>query len=172
MATLNNFLVRITSIAALLVIFGVIAKNSAEQMGVPNHPIYKPLGMGMFTLGWIVTAYILSVGKPNKLSFIIPSAVILGAVMAMKELMSNKQAVPAYIPAAFAAAWVALGYFVGDHLHGFAKYSGLLASALVLGSMMHFLPIQREKCIVDGPGMSMFTIAWGIIIYLNSNRHV
>ena len=36
-----------TSIAACLVIFGVVTKNSFEQLGSPNHPIGKPVGMGM-----------------------------------------------------------------------------------------------------------------------------
>ena len=51
----TNLLIQ-TSIAACLVIFGVVTKNSFEQLGFPNHPIGKPLGMGMFIMGWIYIA--------------------------------------------------------------------------------------------------------------------
>lgn len=36
--------------------------------------------------------------------------------------------------------------------------------------MLYMLPYQRKNCIVDGPGMPLFMLAFGIIILLNSNR--
>jgi len=67
-------------------------------------------------------------------------------------------------------AWIVLGVMVGNHLPGRAKYIGLIASAMVLGSMMKVLPYQREEKVVDGPGMPLFVIAWVILIGLNSSR--
>ena len=159
-----------TSIAASLVIFGVVTKNSFEQLGFPNHPIGKPIGMAMFILGWIYTAYILSINKPNKLIFILPSFGILMAVMVMKQYMVKKQTPPMIFPTIFAISWIVLGLNIGNHLPGNQKYIGLIASLLVLVSMMKMLPMQRKNNIVDGPGMPFFLIAWFIIIILNSNR--
>jgi lipid-A-disaccharide synthase-like uncharacterized protein len=73
-------------------------------------------------------------------------------------------------PIIFAASWIALGLLVGNHLPGKFKYMGLLASILVLISMMKMLPFQRKNNIIDGPGMPTFVIAWVIIIFMNSAR--
>ena len=165
----TNLLIQ-TSIAAGLVIFGVVIKNSFEQLGFPNHPIGKPIGMGMFIMGWIYTAYILSINKPNKLMFILPSLGIVFAVMMMKQYMVKKQTPPMIFPLIFAISWIMLGLNVGNHLSGNQKYFGLFASFLVLLSMMKLLPFQRKNKIVDGPGMPLFVIAWVIFIIVNSNR--
>jgi hypothetical protein len=165
----NNLLIQ-TSIAASLVIFGVVTKNSFEQLGFPNHPIGKPIGMGMFIIGWIYVAYILSINKPNKIMFILPSVGIVIAVMMMKSYMVKKQPPPMIFPLIFAISWIILGLYVGNHLTGNQKYIGLIASFLVLVSMMKILPFQRTKNIVDGPGLPLFVMAWVIFIILNSNR--
>ena len=167
---LNNRLVLETSIASLLVIFGVVTKNSLEQFGQPNYSIGKPLGMLMFVLGWIYTAYILSVDKANKLLFVLPSAGILASVMMMKKYMVKKQTPPMVFPMMFVISWIILGLMVGNHLPGNMKYIGLTASLLVLLSMMKLLPFQRKNKVVDGPGMPLFVIAWVIIVLINANR--
>jgi hypothetical protein len=167
---LNNRLVLETSIAAMLVIFGVVIKNSLEQLGMPNHPVGKPIGMLCFVVGWIYTAYILSVNKSNKMMFILASAGVLISVMMMKQYMMKKQAPPMIFPAIFAISWIVLGLMTGNHLSGSMKYFGLLASALVLVSMMKILPFQRKNKIIDGPGMPLFVIAWVILVFMNSNR--
>ena len=167
---IDNSLLIQTSIAAGLVVFGVVTKNSFEQLGFPNHPIGKPLGMGMFIMGWIYIAYILSMNKPNKLLFILPSIAIVIAVMMMKTYMVKKQDPPMIFPLIFAISWIILGLNVGNHLSGNQKYIGLFASLLVLVSMMKILPFQRKNDIVDGPGQPLFVIAWVIFIILNSNR--
>ena len=165
----TNLLIQ-TTIAACLVIFGVVTKNSFEQLGAPNHPIGKPIGMAMFIIGWIYVAYILSINKPNKLMFILPSIGIIIAVMMMKTYMVKKQTPPVIFPLIFALSWIILGLNVGNHLSGNQKYIGLIASLLVLLSMMKILPYQRTHNIVDGPGQPLFVIAWAIFIILNSNR--
>jgi hypothetical protein len=165
----TNLLIQ-TSIASCLVIFGVVTKNSFEQLGFPNHPIGKPVGMGMFIMGWIYVAYILSMNKPNKLMFILPSVGIVIAVMMMKTYMVKKQTPPMVFPVIFALSWIILGLNVGNHLSGNQKYIGIFASLLVLLSMMKILPYQRTNNVVDGPGMPMFVIAWVILSILNSTR--
>jgi hypothetical protein len=167
---LNNNLILQTTIAALMIIFGVVTKNSLEQFGMPNHIIGKPIGMGLFILGWIYMAYVLSLNKQNKFLFIMPSVGILISVMMMKTYMMKKQTPPMIFPIIFAISWLVLGLFIGNHLSGNQKYIGLIASLLALVSMMKILPFQRENNIVDGPGMPLFVIAFIIIVFINSNR--
>jgi len=180
MVLLNNSLLLPTSAGAALVIGGVVAKNTSEQLakagvsGVVSNATLYTFGLGAFTIGWILCAYAFSLGKPKQLSFILPCAGILLSVVAMKMMPKT----PAHkamlhmslLPIIFAASWIALGYFVGNHFHGNMKYSGLLASALVLLSMMVVLPKQRMHHIVDGPGAYLFGTAWVILIALNSMR--
>lgn len=167
---LNNSLFLKTSIAALLVIFGVIIKNSFEQMNIPNHYIGKPLGIFLFLIGWILSAYSLSLYKQNKIVFIVPCVLIFIVVMMMKSFMMSGQSVPIYLPIIFGLSWILIGFMVGNHLKNNLKYVGLLSSICVLFSMMYLLPIQRNSCIVDEPGMPLFVIVWAIIIILNSLR--
>jgi hypothetical protein len=167
---MNKSLALHTSAAALLVISGVVTKNTFEQLGNSNHPVGKPLGMILFTLGWIYTAYALSYGKSKKYLYVGPCLGILGAVMLMKKYMADKKPVPKVFPIVFAISWVVLGFLTSNHLSGAMKYSGLVASAAVLMSMMWVLPWQRTKKIVDGPGMPLFTAAWALLIGLNSAR--
>jgi hypothetical protein len=167
---LRNSLVKETSIAALFVILGVVIKNSIEQLGAPNHPIGAPLGMMFFVLGWIYTAYILSVQKPNKMLFVLASAGVLFSVIIMKKFMSKNKTPPMIFPTIFSISWIALGLLAGNHLSGSMKYVGLVASVLVLLSMLMVLPMQRKKKVIDGPGMPMFVIAWVILVFVNSSR--
>ena len=170
MVNLNNRLLLETGIASSMVLFGVVIKNTFEQLEMPNHSVGKPLGMGLFILGWVYIAYILSKHKPNKLLFILPSIGVLLSVLMMKSYMSKKTAPPMIFPIIFALSWITLGFGVGNHLTGYSKYVGLLASAMVLISMMKMLPLQRKNNVVDGPGMPVFVIAWVIIMLVNSNR--
>ena len=170
MSKLNNNLLIQSTVASLFVIFGVVIKNSIEQLKVPNHPIGKPLGMGFFVIGWIYVAYIFSLNRSNKMMFIVPSLAILGAVMMMKKAMAGGNKPHPVLPVIFAISWLMLGFQTGSHLSGNMKYFGLVASVLVLVSMLMILPKQRKQCVVDGPGLPFFTIGWGILIYLNSCR--
>ena len=169
MSSINNSVLLKTSVSSLLVIAGVVIKNSLEQMGMKDSPL-KMLGMVLFVSGWIYTAYNLSKGRKNKLVPIIASMLILGSAIGMKQYMIRKLSPPMVLPIAFAVSWVVLGLGVGNHLSGIKKYLGLIASICVIVSMMGTLPKQRKMCIVDGPGMVLFTIAWSIISVLNSLR--
>lgn len=161
---LNNKLFIGTSIAALLVVFGVVTKNSSGQLG--GSKIGNIMGMMMFVLGWVLTAYMLSVNKDSKALFVLGAAGIVMAAMAMK---SYKKDVPMFLPIIFSVCWLLLGFLTSNHLKGMYKYSGLIASLLVLVSMMVALPMQRKKNIVDGPGMPLFVIAWFILVVANSS---
>tara|TARA_Y100000310_G_scaffold287766_1_gene312879 strand:+ start:493 stop:1008 length:516 start_codon:yes stop_codon:yes gene_type:complete len=157
-----------TCVAALLVIAGVVVKNSAEQLKMANHPVAKPLGMLLFIVGWLLVAKTTSDGRANKLPYVVSSLAVLGSVIGMKQLMAKKKPVPMYYPLVFALAWTVLGYSSSNHLRGNRKHLGLLVPVCVLLSMMVTLPQQRKKCVVDGPGMPLFVIGWALLAYFNS----
>ena len=168
MVKLNNFLLTQTSLAALGVIFGVVLKNSANLLK-ENKELAINIGTLFFVGGWAYAAYILSYERQNKLPYIVPSIAILITAMLMRYNTDIGQQSPAYLPIIFALSWIILGYFVGIHVNQGALL-GLFASTLVLVSMMYSLPKQRALCMTDGIGMPLFTIAWVIIIGLNSSR--
>jgi len=170
MVNLNDSLLCQTSMAALMVIGGVVVKNSSEKLGLSDHKVAKPLGMGLFTFGWLFAAYVLTKGRSDRLPLASASIAILVSVMAMKMCNEEGKSPGKIFPYMFGAAWLLLGYSVGDHMKGNMRYFGLLASLLALGSLMVVLPRERKECLVDGPGMPMFVISWAIIVYLNSAR--
>lgn len=167
---LNDILFRHSSLSALMVIGGVVLKNSSAKLGLKDHKYVKPFSMFLFIGGWLYAAYALSLGRQDRLPTVMASLAIVASVTFMKTCMDQGNEPGKALPAIFALAWIVLGYAVSDHLGGSAKYYGLGASALVLGSMMVALPYERKQCLVDGPGMPMFVIAWGIITVLNSMR--
>lgn len=167
---LNDTLFNHTSLSALMVIAGVVIKNSGNKLGLKDHKIVKPLAMFLFIGGWLYAAYALSLGRQDRLLTVLASLAIVGSVTFMKLCMDEGKEPGKMLPVIFAIAWIALGYAVSEHLPGMARYYGLVASALVLGSMMVALPYERKQCLVDGPGMPMFVIAWFIMIVTNSMR--
>jgi hypothetical protein len=179
MILLNSSALVQTTLAAVMVIGGVSAKNSSEQLPIENKGVLNNVGMGLFMGGWLLAAYVLSQNKINILQYALPCMGVLISVMMMKEKKLMKKYLPFTIPESvtkyvvpgiFIASWIAIGYNVGDRFDGFMRYSGLIATALVVVSMMKVLPYQREHDNVDGPGSYMFAFAWAIIVFLNSNR--
>lgn len=182
------------SIAALMVIFGVVMKNSAEQLGMKIDSPLSLAGVAAFAIGWVWNAYILSKGRDKNLhKFCLAggSLGVLGSVAMMKKRMldekkkaeskdSNKnnnnkdnnntqeKLSMQNLKIIFIICWVAIGMCVGSHLDNNCKYCGLIATGCVLASMLHNLPLQRKLNVVDGPGMPLFVIAWIIIVILNS----
>lgn len=166
---LNNNLLMQSSAAALMIIAGVVVKNSGQMMGLKKQQSMY-LGLALFVGGWIYCAYMLSLGRKNQMMYILPCIGILVSAVMMRMHMDKGKMPPMMLPAIFALSWLMLGYAVGMHKKGMMQYLGLIASVLVLVSMMVVLPMQRKQGIVDGPGLPMFVIAWAIIVYLNSNR--
>jgi membrane-associated HD superfamily phosphohydrolase len=168
MFQLNSNKLGLTTLGATLIIIGVVLKNTFEQLGFPNHSIAKPLGMLAFVGGWALIAYSVSIDTNgnfkmnNKTLMIIGSCItIVLAVMMMKSYMVSKQSPPMIFPIIFASAWLLLGYLTG-------KTKGIIASIMVLVSMMISLPWQRKNNIVDGPGLPLFVGAWALIAFINS----
>jgi hypothetical protein len=166
-----------SSASALAILSGVVLKNSSEQSEkVPS--TLTQLGPLLFTLGWFGFAYSTSMSEnmdivfSDKRTMILfgASAAILISVFMMKNHMKQQTGVvdkvpmPMMYPLLFAGGWLVLGYNVSED-----KKTGLVAALLALSSMMFVLPWQRKNNVIDGPGMSMFTLAWVILVYLNSH---
>jgi hypothetical protein len=155
-------------IASALVILGVVFKNTSEQAkNLPQgtRTILGLVGMALFLGGWGFVAYNLYETIPDKAYIFIPAIFsIIVSVLVMK--MTTLPKIP--FGALFMAGWGILGWVISDHLEGKNKWLGPVAALLVISSMMFILPWQRDNCIVDGLGMPMFTMAWGIISVIYS----
>lgn len=165
---LNNKLFTQTAGASMMILSGVVVKNSLEQAKIKS--VYgKVLGMALFAIGWMYMAHVLSKGRKSKMKFVVPCLAILLSVIAMKQNLLKGKAKMA-LGLVFGLSWVLLGLFVGEHKLGYTKYSGIVASLFVLASMMVMLPMQRKRGVVDGAGMPLFTLAFVIVSMLNSSR--
>jgi hypothetical protein len=163
----------LTLLGGLLVTSGVIAKNTAEQLEQPNSFVGSKLGPALFVLGWAIVAYSIALPGNTKryiapieldqytLMTLVATVSIVASVFMMKNLMKSDKSIPMIYPAMFVGGWLLLGYIVGG-------YAGMAAALLVIGSMMGVLPWQRENCVVDGPGMPMFTVAWALLAAANA----
>lgn len=169
MTVINDEKLKHTVTAASMIVSGVVLKNSFGQLknvSTTTKTYAGFLGLILFVAGWIYLAVALSDRKKDKLKYVFPCLVIMLIVIVPKSGLSKTiMMVSALI---FSLSWIALGYRVGDHLQGPKKYSGLIASLFVIASMISALPYQRKMCVVDGPGMVLFTVAWAIVSIVNS----
>ena len=171
MSFINEQVLLNTALGATAVVSGVVVKNTYEQLGDANNEIAMPIGMALFVLGWVFTAYNTASGRSPLYASLCAGASIgiLGVVMYMKHLMKKGKKVPMILPIVFGVLWIVLGYSVASHLHQLNyKVLGVLAGVCVILSMLVVLPWQRKKGVVDGAGMPLFVLAWAIVCYLNS----
>lgn len=158
------------SVSALMIIGGVVSKNSAEQMEMLDHPLLMPLAFVLFFGGWTLLAYVSGQGNNNKYYYYVAAFGVMVSVYFMKLAMKQDYVHDMVFPGIFVLSWLMLGYIVSANCSGVARYSGLLVSIMAIGSMMLSLPSQRENCMVDGLGMPMFVIAWVIYVMLASMK--
>jgi len=151
---LNYKKLLLTGLGALSVITGVILKNSSDQLGRPNSLYGKYIGPLFFILGWVLVVYSISGFKFEPL-IIMPAVAIVFSVMVMSMKLSSNL----IFPILFILGWIILAYGIGKG-NNIKLFITIPCALLVLISMMYFLPIQRKKCIVDGPGLVLFTLAW------------
>ena len=162
-----------TTLASTLILSGVVFKNTYKQLGNPEHFLGSTVGPAAFIGGWALLAYSFSMNDQQKfvytepwdLRFFASAAAIVAAVMIIKKSEKEKKD-PGMMKYLFLIGWLALGYFMPD------QKLGLAAALLVIGSTNFVLPWQRTNNVVDGFGMPMFTLAWVLIIYINSHKQV
>ena len=188
---LNNKNLMLAILGSSIVYGAVVMKNSSEQMEMAPDNIVEQIGMGLFALGWMVVAYVISNKKMglHSLMSILGSMGILIAVMNMKAIMKEKKMMDMEMDAKemnneqreefkqlripglpmevfmgmFVVSWILVGISVGMGRPMLSKILGAGATGLVLSTMMVILPKQRELCVVDGPGMGLFLLAWVLL---------
>lgn len=164
---INNTKFLSTLFGGMLVLGGVVSKNSSEQTPLLGQAVNKYLGPVLFVLGWFIVAYSISdlhnfipqLTMKSAQSFLAAIMIVI-SVLQMKNLMKKGIEIPKYLPGLFTAGWILLGVTIGN------VYSAL-ATIFVLVSMLFLLPLQRHHCVVDGPGMPLFTIAWFLLAFGN-----
>lgn len=169
---LNSSKFRTLGVGAMLVVAGVVLKNTSEQMkNAANHPM-SMVGLACFVIGWLTVAYGISVSASGTLPLNLRTLVLFGCaitlilvVMKMKKVMMAKKEMPMLLPMTFAATWLLLGALTGSTPG--TRALGVLAAVCVLVSMMVALPWQRKNGIIDGPGMPLFCLAWGLLLAAN-----
>ncbi len=182
MVLLDDRSLSLSSLGAAGVISGVVLKNSMEQMGKES----KVIGSALFVGGWLTFLYAVireGIGLNYKtVQAVLSVAAIVGSVFYMKDRMSKKEKIEWYIGILFPLGWLLLAYTVGlGGLDGITDLGmgdvlsmrsilSFSAAGAVLLSMMWALPKQRDNCIVDGPGMPLFTIGWALMVAAISMR--
>jgi hypothetical protein len=161
---------KFTSVSASLILAGVVIRNTYKQLGQTQSPIMY-LGPALFVCGWAALAYSLSMTPGGRIVFTDKRTIIFFAcaagivtsVMLMNKHINEAKVPPIYLPIIFGACWLLLGYSMTNNT------IGLAAAGLVIVSMLIVLPWQRKNNVVDGPGMSLFTIALSMIVYAASH---
>ena len=158
-----------SAVAAWIVILGVILKNGIEQAGWGKMPAMAS-GLPVFVIGWILVAVALSKGKKglpgHQAGIWLSSLAILATAIASGVIMSQGERPHLALPIIFGLAWLALGWLAGNTILG--SVAGLLGGAAVIFSMVFLLPLQRDYCVVDGPGMPLFVLGWTLVVFAHS----
>lgn len=158
-----------SSVAASLVTLGVILKNGIEQAGWGKTPAMAS-GLPVFVVGWIMVAVALSRGKPGRPAEMagvwLTSMTILATSVASSVAMSRGERPHLALPISFGLAWLGLGWLSGDTTT--ARMVGLVGAVAIIASMVFLMPLQREYCVTDGPGMPLFVLGWTVIVLVHS----
>lgn len=174
MSSPQNYIVDVdkltwTSVAASIVILGIVSKNSIAQAGWGDN-VSKWVGGPIYIVGWILVAIALTLGKQGKTAeqagaWICSITIAVTAVIS-SVYMSKGRAPPLAYPILFGLAWLALGWVSGTHILG--RVAGLMGAVLVVASMVFLLPLQRAYGVVDGPGMALIVLGWVLVVFGHS----
>lgn len=158
-----------SAVAAWLVILGVVAKNGIGQAGWGKN-VAAVVGAPIFVIGWILVAVALSRGKRGQTGvqagIWITSIVIMITAMVSSMYMSDGRTPPIAWPIIFGLAWLALGWLSGNVV--LASVAGLMGAVCVIAAMVFLLPLQRDYCVTDGPGLPLFVLGWTLVVFAHS----
>lgn len=159
-------------VGGLIIQGSVAVKNLMENLKINDDKI--AIGAkGGFILGWAVVAYsiALSGGRlPLNLKTLLAVAGAVAVVVGVFHVKASKKAgknPDKMLAMLFPLGWVltALAIMKGSSKN---RKFAIFGTGLVLVSMMLVLPWQRERCLVDGPGYSMFVNAWWLLAIANN----
>lgn len=161
--------------SSLLIQLAVALKNTTEQ-----YPGFILAGLGgmpsklMFVAGWVLFALTSTDRWDNRRYIVLTgAAMIVSAVMYMKMAKKKGLEINPLIAMMFPLGWAVVTYGIMMK-PGFLNNYTILATALVLLSMMIVLPWQRKHNVVDFLGYNMFAVAWvilaGVVYAQNVNK--
>lgn len=156
--------------SASAIIGGVVLKNTFENSDGPINSLLSKGGAVSFTVGWIGLAFAVAMSNRGSMRLnlrsILPflaAFLIVSGVMGMKMLPDYKAK---FLPL-FVGGWGLFG--ISLHLRGYGPTTLVVSGVVgVLVSMIGMLPQQRIRCMVDGPGMPLFTGSLAALVLSNA----
>lgn len=157
------------SLASWVVIAGVVAKNGIREAGLGKE-LAMYVGAPLFVVGWILVAFELARVKNGHVAeqvvIALSSLAILVSAAGSSMYMSEGERPPMALPIVFGVAWLVLGVLSGNTPLG--RFAGLIGAAVIIVAMVVLMPLQRERGVVDGPGMPLFAIGWSVIAFAHA----
>ena len=149
-------------VGAVSVISGVVVMNTMEQTGLTSTPATLAAGV-LFMGGWALFAggaAMLTSGQIRRLAIAGLSATIAVSALALKmDMKAGRSPSPAGA-LGFVGGWLGLALVMGSARGRYLR--PVTGAASVVGGMM-LMPWQRKACVVDGPGMPLFTLGWVLV---------
>lgn len=170
--------------------------NAQAELSTLPHPFERPTTY-IFGLGWLLVAYGMSI-RGNNLLYgfnrkglfaLIGALMVMGGVLT-KHVAEHEEGVTLeqlpdddyrkyLVPVLFVGGWLLVAWLSSLRSHSrigykqLGKFRGklgmsMLGVALVLGSMMGVLPVEREANVTDSFGSYMFALGWVAVSTANS----
>lgn len=172
-------------LGAFLVSAGMLIKNGYHSLRFPAISIGYKLGPILTSLGWIVTALSIATTAKSLSLFNLQmdqhgalAMFAIGLVFWSSAQMNKYQTCdtsvdsqcPNYLIAAYSGGYVllALALAMQSKFKWLNTFLASIAALLMICCKLGVLPAQRLKGMVDGPGYTMYTAAWGLIALSNS----
>lgn len=168
MISLQNNRLYLTLLGGFLVTASLMVKNMNVQLNRYDNTVDMS-GNVLYIIGWAVVAYALSLSYKTNKYLDIPQMdkdtimiLVAVAMIVFSTIMMRNTSKPAVMyPAMYTLGWVLLAYVLNSR---YATIGALFA----LAATMFILPWQRKMCVVDGPGIALFTAAWFLLAIANA----
>jgi len=143
-------------VTILLAGLGIIISNSYAKSLQESSKEYANM-LGVIFWGIVAYIYLIERSIEYQLQVIVAiMAIFIGQTYGMKYI--------------WIAGWLLFGYLSGlvnGKVNNEKMALGMSAAALMIASESVFLPMQKTKCRVEGPGMAFKGVAWALIAYVN-----
>jgi len=177
MYKLNKTSFNTTTFGAFLLTSSFILKTTLSQMKIEN-PMINMACLLTFGLGWIITAYALSMDEKGNMNLadsstlliIVLSALIATSGMALQKYIKLpiEGDIDVYIKGVFIISFLLLGYISGIEKNAKNLTMNILGIISILVGILVAMPWQQKNNIVNGPSMVLIVLGWFSIIFGNS----
>jgi hypothetical protein len=169
-----------SSIGALLIIFGYIINKSRKKINESKSNIYKIISKIIYIIGWII--FTLSIGISDHKTYdinlksllsILGTGILLFSLYKINKIKNDdknddKNDINKIILLILHfIGWFILSFSIYYKSQNIGKYI-LFGLIFIFSSLLYFLPKQRNKCIIDGPGSYLLGLGWLCLILANS----